>query len=112
MLQVARLAPKMLGDAAPLVADFLQSQRHPDGGFSDRRGQCDVYCAVFGIVGLLALRQSLPVAELHRYLASFGHGDELDFVHLTCLARCWSALPAELQREIPTHSLLSQIEAC
>ncbi|MEM7586185.1 MAG: prenyltransferase/squalene oxidase repeat-containing protein, partial [Acidobacteriota bacterium] len=27
------------------------------------------------------------------FLGSFGGGQELDLVHLSCLARCWSALP-------------------
>jgi len=110
MLQVARLAPSVLGDAAPLVADFLQSQRHPGGGFVNRSGQSDLYYTVFGLEGLLALQQPLPVDDLYRYVKPFGNGDDLDFVHLTCLARCWSILPAALQGEMPSAAILSRIE--
>ena len=39
MLQVARLAPKPLGDSAEAVAGFLRGQQNPDGGFRDRGGQ-------------------------------------------------------------------------
>lgn len=112
MLQIARLAPNVLGDATTLVAGFFQSQMHPDGGFSNRDGQSDLYYTVFGIEGLLALQQPLPVPELVRYLSAFGNGDELDFVHLACLARCWSVLPIEFRRQIPTPAILSRIEGC
>ena len=36
MLQVARLAPKVLGDSAQLVRDFLLRQLNGNGGFTDR----------------------------------------------------------------------------
>jgi hypothetical protein len=110
MLQVARLAPNVLGDATPLVVEFLQSQRHPAGGFVNRSGLSDLYYTVFGIDGLVALQQPLPVEELHRYVTAFGNGDELDFIHLTCLARCWSVLPAEMHGEMPVRALLSRLE--
>lgn len=112
MLQVARLAPNVLGEAAPLVADFLESQRHPDGGFLNRNDESDLYYTVFGMECLLALRQPLPWADLHRYITQFGTGDDLDFVHLTCLARCWSILPAEFRSQRPTQAMLGRIEAC
>ena len=35
MLQVARLAPKLLGESSDLVRGFVGSQRRPDGGFVD-----------------------------------------------------------------------------
>ena len=38
MLQVARLAPKSLGDATGLVGEYLRSQLTPSGGFADRAG--------------------------------------------------------------------------
>lgn len=93
MLQVARLAPNLLRDSAPLVVEFLQSQIHPEGGFADRDGKPDLYYTVFGIQCLRALRADLPADKLAAYLQSFGHGDDLDLIHLTCLARCWSDLP-------------------
>lgn len=92
MLQLARLAPKLLGEATPLVADFLRRQQNPDGGFKDRSGQSDLYYTVFGLDGLIALQAEVPVERTARYLESFGSAERLDFVHLCCLARCRSAL--------------------
>ena len=36
MLQVARLAPKLLGDSTDLVADFFRAQHHPSGPALER----------------------------------------------------------------------------
>lgn len=95
MLQAARRAPHLLGESTALVAAFLRSQLNSDGGFSDRGGQSDLYYTVFGIEGLLALEADIPVARVADYLKSFGAGEDLDFVHTTCLARCWAALPGQ-----------------
>ena len=43
MMQVARLAPKCLGESAALVRNFLLGQQNPDGGFKDRSGRSDLY---------------------------------------------------------------------
>ena len=92
MLQVARLAPKLLGDSTALVRDFILRQQNGDGGFKDRSGQSDLYYSVFGLDGLLALQAELLAGRVAEYLEGFGGGDGLDFVHLCCLARCWAAL--------------------
>ena len=110
MLQVARLAPKLLGDSAELVANFLSSQLNDDGGFGGRDGKSDLYDTVFGLEGLLALQVNLPSGRSAGYLRSFGDGSELDFVHLTCLARCWAAQPPSLQDEVPRNALLRRLE--
>jgi len=112
MLQVARLAPSLLGEAAPRIADFLRSQQLPEGGFADRSGQSDLYYTVFGLEGLLALQQPLPTAALAAYVESFGEGRDLDLVHLACLARCWSILPVALQVDCPQSVLISRLEDC
>lgn len=91
MLQVARLAPTLLGESTELVSGFLRRSVNPDGGFADRAGRSDLYYTVFGIEGLLALREALPEGTAD-YLRSFGDGSSLDFVHLTCLARAWGSL--------------------
>ena len=88
MLQVARLSPKQLGDSAELVLRFLQSQIGADGGFKNRSGNSDLYYTAFGIEGLIALRAEVPVRAVSGYLRSFGTGDGLDLIHLSCLARC------------------------
>ena len=111
MLQVARLAPKLLGDSADLVAGYLRSQLNPDGGFADRAGTSDLYYTVFGLEGLLALRADLPTTQVAGYLRSFGDGAGLDFVHLACLARCWASLPAEVRGDVPVEAIRRRIDA-
>lgn len=110
MLQVARLAPKSLGDATDLVTAFLRSQHNPDGGFNDRAGNRDLYYTVFGLEGLLALRADLPSASVASYLRSFADGASLDFIHLSCLARCYASLPNPLRTGIPTDAILHHVE--
>ena len=98
MLQVARLAPRLLADSAELVARFLAAQQNPDGGFRDRAQRSDLYYTVFAVEGLSALRAPLDTESLHAYLSSFADSQGLDFVHLCCLARAWadrSALPPQ-----------------
>lgn len=97
MLQVARLAANPLRDAADLVAQFVHSQHLPDGGFAHKAGESDLYYTVFGIDCLVALRQDLPTGAIASYLQTFGDGERLDLVHLTCLARCWSAIGGATQ---------------
>jgi prenyltransferase beta subunit len=92
MLQVARLAPKLLDDSTSLVTDFFLSRHKPDGGFPDRTGKSDLYYTVFGLEGLLALQVQPDLGRVRSYLGSFDSGDSLDFVHLCCLARGWAAL--------------------
>jgi hypothetical protein len=93
MLQVARLAPSVLEGAAGPLADFVRGEFNPDGGARDRAGKSDLYYTVFALECLIALRQEPPVETVGAYLERFGDGAGLDFVHLTCLARCWAALP-------------------
>src|SRR5258708_1300650 len=91
MLQVARLAPRLLGEAGELVEGFVRGQWNPDGGVRDRAGASDLYYTVFGMESLQALQR--PVPESARgYLAGFAAGDGLDFVHRCCLARGWAVL--------------------
>jgi prenyltransferase beta subunit len=111
MLQVARLSPKLLGEATELVAEFVQKQHNPDGGFGDRSGASDLYYTVFGIECLRALRLDLPVPRILPYLESFGIGDDLDFVHRACLARCWAHMPAEKQTSLDKEGLSKNILA-
>ena len=98
MLQVARLAQRMLGDSAERVVDFLRNQLNEDGGFADRSGKSDLYYTVFGIDGLIALQADVPADRIGPYLHSCGSGNpspsgpSLDFVHLACLARAWAGL--------------------
>lgn len=91
MLQVARLAPKVLGEAAELVQNFIQNQYHSPEGFRDRNGKPDLYYTVFGIDCLTALQAPLPnLSGITRY--SVQQIESLDFVHLCCFARCLSTI--------------------
>ena len=99
MLQVARLAPGVLGSAAELVTAFLRRTRTKEGAWPDREGRPDLYYTVFGVEGLLALRVEEDHAVLAEWLRGHGDGEGLDFVHLCCLARCWAALPAVFRPE-------------
>lgn len=110
MLQVARVAPKALGESADLVAAFLRSQLSADGGFVDRNGRPDLYYTVFGIEGLVALRQELPVERIAGWLERHGDGEGLDFVHLCCLARCWRGVEAERFPQASREVLAARIE--
>jgi len=103
MLQVARLAPKLLGDSAELVVNFLRSQQNDDGGFKDRKGASDLYYTVFGLDALTALQQPIDADRVRSFLQKFGDGSSLDFVHLCALARCRAAL-TERGRSRPQHA--------
>lgn len=110
MLQVARLAPKQLGDSRDLVADFLLGQLNADGGFRHRSGTSDLYYTVFGLEGLMALGIEPPRGQNRAYLETFGAGESLDFVHLACLARCWATVSCDLH-DVPRDAILRRIES-
>lgn len=114
MLQVARVAPRVLGDSAALVRDFLLRQLSPGGAFGDRDGREDLYYTVFGLDALLALRAEFPLGRVEAFLRRQGGGAGLDFVHLCCLARCWGCLgdagvagPAGEDRQALAERILS-----
>jgi len=109
MLQVARLAPNLLQEAAEPVAQFLRAQFNDDGGARDRAGNSDLYYTVFALEGLVALRQEAPVDKVRPYLRRFGMGEDLDFVHLTCLARCWAAVGLDGLSKLEAHHLAGRI---
>ncbi|MCM8534184.1 MAG: hypothetical protein NE330_23680, partial [Lentisphaeraceae bacterium] len=107
MIQVASLSTRLLGDSSELVKDFLLNQINDQGGFNDRCGDSDLYYTVFGLEGLRALKVDIPVEKVRPYLESFGHGQDLDLIHLTSLVRCWadlqvdfSHLKAKLRQEL------------
>lgn len=112
MMQVARLAPKVLGsDATDLIRSFVKSQFVPTGGFGDREGRADLYYTIFGIENALALDLELPWDTLDSYLKSFEHGQRLDFVHLCSwlrgLASAKSPWLKQVDRDLVTQHLLA-----
>src|SRR5262245_21822825 len=110
MLQVARLAPKLLGESSDLVRGFVCSQLRPDGGFAGRNGSSDLYYTVFALQALVALQAEIPAADVRRFLIQYESGATLDFVHLACLARCWAMLPPPALDAGAVATLLSRLE--
>lgn len=93
MLETVSASREALGDQAARVLRFVESQRHPSGGYVNRAGQPDLYYTVFGLDCTAALGGGAAGPETEAYVRSFGSGESLDVVHLACLARCWVRLP-------------------
>lgn len=112
MLQVARLAPAVLGDeASGLIEAFVRSQQNEDGGYQDRDGVSDLYYTCFAIDALTALQLPLPEDTLGAYLQSQAEKlGELDFVHLCCLLRSLSALEKNADAKL-VDSALAAVES-
>ncbi|MCP4903260.1 MAG: hypothetical protein GY906_40375 [bacterium] len=86
----ARSSSLLEAGTADIIADYVEGQLNSDGGFRGRSNESDVYYTLFGIECLAALGRVLPVNTAKSFLAAFGDGDDLDLVHLSCLARCLS----------------------
>lgn len=110
LLQVARLAPNLLGGSTDLVRDFFRRQFTPEGGARDRSGRPDLYYTIFALAGLQALDVPLPTEKVEAYLRTFDAGSDLDFVHLSALARCWASLGLERMPDGLDRALLRRIE--
>ncbi len=95
MLQVATLAPRILGDSTELIVEFINKQLTSSGAFKNRAGESDLYYTLFGLECKRALQLSIDLKKTEDYLSRFGSGDALDLVHLCCLARTWSNLNSE-----------------
>ena len=87
LLQVARLAPRLLGDSTDLVREFYRRQFNADGAAGDRGGKPDLYYTIFALAGAQALDVPIPADATAAWLETHGDGDALDFVHLGALAR-------------------------
>ncbi|MFT5291221.1 MAG: hypothetical protein ACI8QS_003452 [Planctomycetota bacterium] len=114
MLQAARLAPKLLAEAAPLITTFLEGELNADGGAADREGKSDLYYTAFALDALVALRAELPVERVRRFLEGFGLGEELDLVHRASLVRCWASLMSQTGEAVAPAlraGILEQVEA-
>jgi prenyltransferase beta subunit len=109
MLQVARLAPKLLGESASLVADLVRSRLTSAGGFADRDGRPDLYYTVFGLEAMLALQLEPGAGKVAEYLVESAQGGALDFVHACSLARCGAALQRNFFVDEVKHALAHRI---
>lgn len=92
LLQVARLAPRLLADSTDLVRAFYTRQFNEAGAGRDRGGKPDLYYTIFALAGGQALDVELPLERTRDWLEPFGDGADLDLVHLGALARCWAAV--------------------
>ena len=111
MLQVARVAPKILGDSTDLVRNFLASQQNPDGGFRDRAGESDLYYTVFGLDALAVFQAKPDMAAVEQFLLKYEEGEELNLVHLSCLARCWGTVGKDRMPKGLRKALLGRLES-
>lgn len=110
LLQVARLAPRLLGDSTDLVRDFFRRQITSEGGAPDRGGRADLYYTIFALAGLQALDVPVPASQVEAYLRGFGNGAGLDFVHVSALARCWASIGLERMPDGLDRALLQRLE--
>jgi hypothetical protein len=109
LLQVARLAPRLLGESTGLVQDFYRRQFDESGAATDRAGKPDLYYTIFAIAGSLALDVPMPTDQVRNWLLTFKDGAGLDLVHLGALARCWAEVGGAPEN-LKDH-LLSGIES-
>lgn len=114
LLQVARVAPQVLGDSVDLVREFFVRQFQHGGAGVDRAGKADLYYTVFALSGLRALGAEAEIqskiSSIEHWLASFEDGANLDFVHLGALARCWAALGIQPPAGL-AEAVLARLEA-
>ena len=110
LLQVARLAPRLLGDSTELVREFFRRQITRDGGAPDRSGRPDLYYTIFALAGNQALDVPVPTEKVEAFLRTFETGDGLDFVHVSALARCWASIGRERMPAGLERALLQRIE--
>ncbi|MGZ8920462.1 MAG: prenyltransferase/squalene oxidase repeat-containing protein [Limisphaerales bacterium] len=92
LLQVARLAPRLLADSTDLVRGYYARQFNEQGAASDRAGKPDLYYTIFALAGAQTLDVPIPAKRTRAWLQTFGDGASLDFVHRGALARCWAAI--------------------
>jgi prenyltransferase beta subunit len=110
LLQVARLAPRLLGDSTELVREFFRQQLSSEGAGLDRAGRPDLYYTIFALAGLQAMDADVPRDKVEAFLHTQGDGASLDFVHLSALARCWAAVGRERMPRGLDQALLERIE--
>jgi prenyltransferase beta subunit len=113
MNKVAALAATALGPTREAVASFLRDLLDPRGGFRGRDDRPDVYYAAFALDCLSALN-AMPanMTATEVWVDSFGAGGSLDFVHRTCLARCWTHLPGLSISRATRKQLAASLELC
>ena len=113
MLQAAKRGAVSLDPTfAARIIDRINCLTNADGGYRGRSSASDLYYTVFAMKLLLLLNAELPVGSIKRYLQSFDGGEELDLVHLSCLARCWANLPDKELSQETRRKILDRISSC
>ena len=87
-----RAADYLERTAVDEIGDFVLKRMEPDGSFRGRDDKGDLYYTAFGVACLLALGKAFPRDRVGKYLDGFGDVEDLDLVHLTCLARTRTGL--------------------
>ncbi|VGO21760.1 prenyltransferase/squalene oxidase repeat-containing protein [Pontiella sulfatireligans] len=96
------------GDARDKIAGFILSRQNRDGGFQGRGAESDLYYTMFAVAGLKALGHPIPAFKVWKYAQSFGVGQDLDLVHLTCLIRLRIAFPMFKKARKKLFKMLAQ----
>jgi len=110
LLQAASLSTHYLADSADLVRQFYASRFDNNGAAADRAGKPDVYYTVFALAGAQALNAPVPINKTAAWLAALGGGEDLDFVHLGALARCWAAVGTDAMPPRVGQAILKRLE--
>ncbi len=111
LLQVAGLAPRLLGESTDLVREFFRRQISTAGAGLDRSGRPDLYYTIFALAGLQALGTEVPRDEVEAFLHTHGDGAKLDFIHLSALARCWAVVGKQRMPRGLDRLLLERVES-
>src|SRR5580658_4838901 len=74
LLQVARLAPRLLGDSTELVCEFFARQISSEGAGLDRDGRPDLYYTLFALASLQAVDADVPRDKVEAFLRAHGDG--------------------------------------
>lgn len=89
---IARGGKCLAAEGNEAIVAFVRAHRCADGGFSGKSASSDLYYTVFGAATLDALGHRRLLLRLPRYVASFGGGASLDFIHRACLLQLLGGL--------------------
>lgn len=87
LIEAAARSSILLGDRAEDVIRIIISRQQPDGGFSGKGSDSDLYYTGFAMLSLMALEADFDTSSVIPYLESFGEGACLDLAHLAGLIR-------------------------
>ncbi len=90
---LARGAASLDTQARSALSGYVYGQLGEDGGFRGRAAAGDLYYTVFGLECARALGLDLPLDRIRAFVET-RQDAPLDFVHMTCLARCLDLLPS------------------